>query len=59
MKDTPVNDEKESRVEEEEEENEVIGSVRTAGLYVEAARSVFVCVCVSVGLCAQRKTRRT
>lgn len=35
--------------EEEGEKNEAIGS---ASLYVEVALSVFVCVCVSVGLCA-------
>ena len=33
-------------MEEEEEENEVIGSARTAGVYLEAASSEFVSVFV-------------
>lgn len=42
---------------EEEEENEVTGSVRTAGLDVEAACSVclFVRVCVCAGSCVRTK----
>lgn len=39
--------------EDKEEENEVTGSARTAGLYVEAACSVFVPVCVSAVFCAR------
>lgn len=36
-------------------ENEVIGSARTAGLYVEAACSVCLCLCLCPSLCTAQK----